>query len=216
MLPDKCTTRKPGSERRAGPPMLRPGAGLHARFLSILPRIVTHGRVYFRHLRRADQEEAVQEMVALSWKWFVRLAGRGKDATRFPSALATYAVRSGRRACGQEKGRDALSPSAQRRHGFLVSALPEVSALSDNPLSEALADNTRTPPDEQCAFRLDFPAWRLTRAERDRRIIDELMAGERTLDVAGRHGLSPGRVSQLRREFLLDWRRYCDEPPQVV
>ena len=42
------------------------------------------------------------------------------------------------------------------------------------------------------------------------------MLGERTLDVAGKHGLSPGRVSQLRREFLLDWRRYCDEPPQAV
>jgi hypothetical protein len=192
--------------------MLRPGAGLHARFLSILPRIVTHGRVYFRHLRSADQEEAIQETVALCWKWFVRLAGRGKDATRFPSALASYAaraVRSGRRVCGQERRRDALSPSAQRRHGFLVSTLPEVSTLSDNPLSEALADNTRTPPDEQCAFRLDFPAWRASRAERDRRIIDELMAGERTLDVAGRHGLSPARVSQLRRELHNDWARFC-------
>jgi hypothetical protein len=212
MVSHKYPARKPGVPQRATPPLLAPGAGLHARFLSILPRIATHGRVYFRHLRRADREEAIQEMVALSWKWFLRLAGRGKDATRFPSALASYAaraVRSGRRVCGQERGRDALSPSAQRRHGFLVSALPEVSTLSDNPLSEALADNTRTPPDEQCAFRLDFPAWRLSRAERDRRIIDELMRGERTLDVAGRHGLSPARVSQLRREFHADWARFC-------
>jgi hypothetical protein len=195
--------------------MLRPGAGLHARFLSILPRIVTHGRVYFRHLRRADREEAVQETVALSWKWFVRLAGRGKDASRFPSALASYAaraVRSGRRVCGQERGRDALSPLAQRRRGFAVGRLPDVSTLSDNPLSEALADNTQTPPDEQCAFRLDFPAWRGSRAARDRRIIDELMRGERTLDVAGRHGLSPARVSQLRREFHDDWARFCGGP----
>jgi hypothetical protein len=192
--------------------MLRPGAGLHARFLSILPRIVTHGRVYFRHLRRADQEEAVQETVALCWKWFVRLAGRGKDAARFPSALASYAaraVRGGRRVCGQERGRDALSPLAQRRRGFAVGRLPDVSTLSDNPLSEALADNTQTPPDEQCAFRLDFPAWRGSRAERDRRIIDELMRGERTRDVAGRHGLSPARVSQLRHEFHDDWARFC-------
>jgi hypothetical protein len=195
--------------------MLRPGAGLHARFLSILPRIVTHGRVYFRHLRRADQEEAVQETVALCWKWFVRLAGRGKDAARFPSALASYAaraVRGGRRVCGQERGRDALSPLAQRRRGFAVGRLPDVSTLSDNPLSEALADNTQTPPDEQCAFRLDFPAWRGSRAARDRRIIDELMRGERTLDVAGRHGLSPARVSQLRREFHDDWARFCGGP----
>jgi hypothetical protein len=35
------------------------------------------------------------------------------------------------------------------------------------------------------------------------------MRGERTLDVAGRHGLSPARVSQLRREFHDDWARFC-------
>ena len=108
------------------------------------------------------------------------------------------------------------SASAQRRHGFLVSALPEVSTLWDNPLSEALHDNTQTPPDEQCAFRIDFPAWRATHAERDRRLLDDLMLGERTLDVAGKYGLSPGRVSQLRREFLLGWRRYVSEPPPAV
>jgi hypothetical protein len=60
---------------------------------------------------------------------------------------------------------------------------------------EALRDNTQTPPDEQCAFRIDFPAWRASRTERDRRILDALMLGERTLDVAARHGLSPGRAS---------------------
>ena len=69
------------------------------------------------------------------------------------------------------------------------------------------------PPDEQCAFRIDFPAWRATHAERDRRLLDDLMLGERTLDVAGKYGLSPGRVSQLRREFLTDWRRFISEPP---
>jgi hypothetical protein len=195
-------------------------ARLQATFLtSVLPKVLSHGRVYFRHLRSAERkEEAVAEMVALAWKWHRRLAERGKDVTRFPTALATFAaraVRAGRRACGQERGRDALSPSAQRQHGFLVSALPEVSTLSDNPLAEALHDNTRTPPDEQCAFRIDFPAWRATHAERDRRLLDDLMLGERTLEVAGKHGLSPGRVSQLRRQFLRDWRRYVSEPPVV-
>ena len=65
-------------------------------------------------------------------------------------------------------------------------------------------------------FRTDFRAWRASRTERDRRILDDLMLGERTLDVAGKYGLSLGRVSQLRREFLLDWRRYVSEPPPAV
>jgi hypothetical protein len=193
-------------------------ARLQAAFLAqVLPKVLSHGRVYFRHLRSADrQEEYIAEMVALAWKWHLRLAERGKDATRFPSALATFAaraVRSGRKLAGMDRAKDVLSPSAQRRHGFLVSALPDVSTLSDNPLAEALADNSKSPPDQQAMFRLDFPAWSATRTERDRRVLDDLTVGERTLDVAGKHGLSPGRVSQLRREFLTDWRRFISEPP---
>ena len=37
------------------------------------------------------------------------------------------------------------------------------------------------------------------------------MLGERTLDVANKHGLSPARVSQLRREFMEDWTHFCGD-----
>jgi hypothetical protein len=193
---------------------------LHARFLAILPRIERHGRVYFRHLRSAERkEDCIAEMVALAWKWHRRLAERGKDAARFPTALATFAaraVRSGRKLAGSDRAKDVLSPLAQQRKGFAVSPLPVGSSLTGNVFDEALRDNTRSLVVEQVCFRLDFPRWRASRTERDRRVLDDLMVGERTLDVAGRHGLSPGRVSQLRREFRLDWRRYCGEAPLVV
>jgi hypothetical protein len=158
-------------------------------------------------------------MVALTWRWHLRLAERGKDATRFPTALATVAaraVRSGRRQAGMDRSKDVLSPQARPRHGFAVGKLPDYSTLDGSPLHEALHDNTQSPVDEQVCFRIDFPAWRLTRAERDRRVLDDLMLGERTLDVAVRHGLSPGRVSQLRRELHDDWEFFCAEPPQTV
>jgi hypothetical protein len=154
----------------------------------------------------------------LCWLWFVRLARRGKDATRFPSLLASFAARAVRsgRLCGQEPSRDALSPLAQQRHGFTVRSIPDGSSLYGNAFNEALADNTRTPPDEQAAFRLDFPAWLLTLTERDRRLVADLMLGDRTLHVADRYRLSPARVSQLRREFREDWRRFHDEPTLAV
>jgi hypothetical protein len=193
-------------------------ARLHGTFLtSVLPKVLSHGRVYFRHLRSDElKEEYIAEMIALTWRWHLRLAERGKDATRFPTALATFAaraVRSGRRLAGMDRARDVLSPQARQRHGFAVGRLPDFSGLDGSMFDEALHDNTRTPPDEQCAFRIDFPAWRATHAERDREVLDDLMRGERTLDVAGKYGLSPGRVSQLRREFLTDWRRFISEPP---
>src|SRR5262245_35712536 len=75
-------------------------AALHAGFLQLLPRVERHARVAFRHVRcphrRAD---AVAEVVALAWKWYVRLVRRGQDPASFVTALAAFAaraVRSGR------------------------------------------------------------------------------------------------------------------------
>jgi hypothetical protein len=198
---------------------------LHTAFLSILPRIVTHARVSCRGLRCPhSREEFVAEVVALAWQWFVRLVEKGKDPLQFPTTLAAYAaraVRSGRRLCGQERSKDALSPLAQRRHGFRVEPLPastrrpfeEVRAGFSrqrlDAFEERLRDNAVTPPPDAAAFRIDFPDWLRSRTERDRRLIEDLMRDERTLDLASKHGLSPSRVSQLRRQFLEDWRHFC-------
>jgi hypothetical protein len=63
--------------------------------------------------------------------------------------------------------------------------------LNGNVFDEALAENTRSEVPDQVAFRCDFPAWCRTRTDRDRRLIEDLMTGERTLDVSSRYGLSP-------------------------
>src|SRR5947209_4755854 len=91
---------------------------------SILPAIEAHGRVAFGHVRcRHRREDNVQEMRALGWKWSLKLWEKGKDPSRFASAIAVFAarhVRSGRKLCGQEAGKDCLSPTAQARHGFVA------------------------------------------------------------------------------------------------
>jgi hypothetical protein len=204
-----------------------PIAQLQSRFLAIRHRIETHARIYFRQLRSSDEKaERIAETLAIAWKWFVRLAQRGKDATHYPSVLATFAARAvnaGRRLCGQLKAKDVLSERAQQRHGFRVEQLPlstrtchdELNGLGGqrhlDAYEERLQDNTRTPPDEQAAFRLDFPAWLTTRTERDRRIINDMVVGEGTNHLARRFGMSPSRVSQLRREYRDDWRLFIGE-----
>jgi hypothetical protein len=196
-----------------------PHEATQAAFLALLPRVQAHAEFACRHVRCAHaRADFVAEVVAMCWLWFVRLVRRGKDPARFASALAGYAaraVRSGRKLAGMEWARDALNPICQGRHGFTVGRLPDVATLSPNPLVEALADNTKTPPPEAAAFRLDFPAWLATRTDRDRRVVGDLMAGERTGDVAGRYGLSPARVSQLRREYHGDWLTFCGDRPAV-
>src|SRR5205085_7671788 len=96
-----------------------------------------------------------------------------------------------------------------------TASLPDRSSLDGKVLDEALHDNPRSPVPDQVCFRLDFPCWLNTLTERDRRVVGDLMAGERTLDVADKHGLSPARVSQLRREFMEGWLAFCGEGEHV-
>jgi hypothetical protein len=200
---------------------------LQVRFLSILPRIKTHACIYFRHVKcRFKKSDFIAEVLALSWRWFLRLAERGKDATQYPSVLATFAARAvnaGRRLCGQLRAKDVMNQRTQRKHGFRVEPLPlstrtchdELNGLGGqrhlDAYEERLHENTMTPPDEQAAFRIDFPDWLTTRTERDRRIINDMVVGEKTMHLARRFGISPARVSQLRREYFQDWRRFTGD-----
>jgi hypothetical protein len=89
-------------------------------------------------------------MIGLAWTWHLRLAEKGKDATAFPTALASYAaraVKSGSRVAGQERANDVLSPVAQKQHHFFVGKLPDFETLTDHPVCEALLDNTKSTPD---------------------------------------------------------------------
>lgn len=134
------------------------------------------------------------------------------------------AVKSGRRVCGQEKSKDVLSPFAQQKHGFAVEYLPSstvhpheqiYSTVGGQHLMDAyeerLHDNTVTPPDEAAAFRIDWPAWLLTRTERDHEIIEQMGRNERTQNLARKFGISPSRISQLRRAFHDDWLTFTDD-----
>jgi hypothetical protein len=195
----------------------RTGPSVTAVFLVHLPRFEAHARFAFRRLgcphARADR---VAETVALAWRHFAALARRGKKPEEFVTTLAlrcSQAVKAGRRLAGCETGQDVLSPVARVRHGLRVTRLPDHDRESDRhpltgELAEALADNTRSAVPEQAAFRLDFPRWRSSLQRRDRRVLDALAGGERTADAARRFKLSPGRISQLRREYEEGWEQF--------
>ena len=82
-------------EPATGPRVVASLSRLQARFLEIRDRIETHARIYFRHVKCwFKQADFIAETIAFAWKWFRRLAQKGKDATEFPSALASYAARA--------------------------------------------------------------------------------------------------------------------------
>ena len=208
---------------------LDPADPLHSRFLMLVPRLEIHARIYFRDLKcQSKKDDAIADTIALAWKWYLSLAERGKDPSQFVTAfvsLAARSVKSGRRICGQEKAKDVMSAMAQQRHGFVVHSLPITTCAAleslysmpqgqekQDAFEERLKDNTQTPVPDQAAFRCDFPVWRLSRTDRDRRVIDDLGMGERTLDVSKKYGIIPGRISQLRRDFMDDWERFTADP----
>ncbi|HJZ57940.1 MAG TPA: hypothetical protein VKE74_23485, partial [Gemmataceae bacterium] len=123
-------------------------------------------------------------------------------------------VRAGRRLAGSDRSTDALSPVARARHGFAVQPLRDPTPATDQQpendeeLAEALSGNTRTPVPAQVAFRLDFPRWRSGFGRRAWAVLDALAAGGRTKEVARALGLSPARVSQMRREFERGWKAF--------
>jgi hypothetical protein len=186
-------------------------SALHPRFLLLLPRLQAHGQAYFRQVRCLQKrDDLIAEAIAIAWKWYCLLVQRGRDPHEFAATLVHRALlqaRCHRRVCGQHPGRDVLSPLAQSRHGFRASPLDECSA----PVREALLDNSQTPPPDQAAFRIDFPAWVSTLGQTKRRVALALMSGEGTTDVARAEGVSPARVSQLRTELRQAWLRFCGE-----
>jgi hypothetical protein len=190
-----------------------PAAALEQKFLSLLPRIRMYVEFFFRHIRCSDQkEEYLAESIALAWSSFVGLEEKGTDTAAFVSALAVFAAKraySGRRLTGQEKAKDVLSPRAQRRHGFAVMRLHGRNGPERLPWQEALQDNSISPVPEQAAFRCDFADWYESRSLRDQQLMEAFMMGERNGAVAAKFGLSPGRISQLRRSWQQDWNTWC-------
>jgi hypothetical protein len=201
---------------------------LQQHFLAILPRIEDHAQFSFHHLkcpgRRAD---AIAEPVAISWKWFLRLNEQGKDVNSFVSTLARFAVRhirSGRKLCGQEMAKEALSRLTQHRHSFKVESLATSTRRSHESIyadphgqeqmdvvEERLKDNTQSPVPEQAAFRIDYPAWLCQLGPRNREVAQDMALEHSTLALARLHKVTPARISQLRRQFHQDWQRFHGE-----
>jgi hypothetical protein len=208
-------------------------ADLQVRYIAVLPIVERYAPLACRGLKCPHRrDDAAQELRSMVWSWLVRLAQKGRDGTAFIRSLAylaARAVRSHRKIAGGERAKDVHSPLAQARHGFRVEALPISTRRCHEDIhgavggqrrldayEERLQDNTVTPPDRQCMFRLDYRAWRAQHSQRDKHILDDLAQDETTLDVARKYRLSPSRISQMRRIYLSSWRVFCgDDEPAV-
>lgn len=185
----------------------------------VLPAIQAIARVRFSSLPSVEQEEALAEVTATAILTFVRLLRRGKDPAVFVGRLAKFAVLrvlTGRLAGSPDNSLDAMSRLARQRHGHQLEGLDTESRLDGADWESALVENSRITPADLAASRIDFREWLRRMKHRRRQIAETLAAGYRTEEVAELFRLSPGRVSQLRREFETSWRQFQREPSRTA
>jgi hypothetical protein len=172
-------------------------------FLDLLPVIQSNAQIRFRRLPAQQRQEAIQEAIAAAAVSYQVLASKGKAHVAHPSTLAIHAVhhvRSGRHVGGsQEAARDVMSSVARRRHGF------KLDLGNCDGLQNMLTASGRVDVPDLAAFRVDFDRWFSLSSRRDQRIISALASGDCTKAVAERFGISPARVSQLRRRYERQW-----------
>jgi hypothetical protein len=197
--------------RRASP---RPNAW-HITFLAMLPKIVWYARTVFRHRGPEARQDLVEEVIANACVAFKALWDRGRQSIAYPSVLANYAirqVRDGRRVGNRLNIREVLSKYAQQHKGFVVERLDKFDEKEGEWL-EVLVEDRHAGPADTAAARLDLAAWFKSLSPKDRRIAKALATGDRTGDVAKKFGLSAGRISQKRREFMEGWQTFQGGQP---
>jgi hypothetical protein len=185
-------------------PELAP-APAHAAFVSLVPRLQTHARVRFRHLRPVDREEAVADAVAYGFLSFLRLTRRGKDPAAFPAVFAHFVARAVANGRGVVRRLSARDLAAARARGGRVTVHGLDDPMPGGGWWRDLALDRRVRVDDQAAFNIDFPAWLASLSAVKRRVAELLVRGHGTDEAAAATGLSAGRVSQLRRELAASW-----------
>lgn len=160
----------------------------------ILPRVEWRARHHFAQVPQPKRDEMVLDVTELAWKAYATNPHARERANVWKLAsYCCYQVAVGRSIAGW-KGRSFDGVGAQQK-GIRRWDLADYVSERDNPA-------------DIVAFRLDVPAWLATLEGELKRTAEALLgAGPevRGLDIAKDLGVSPGRLSQRRRELLQSW-----------
>jgi len=184
----------------------------HDGFLTLLPQIQECLRFTFRKLPAWERDEAMAEAIANTAVAYARLYERGKLDVAFAGSLVAFAVKwyfAGRRVGTKLNVNDISSPYARRMRGFVVKSLDQRAANGD--WKETLIEDKTSGPAEIAAARLDLETWLARMPRLKRGIAKTLATGESTSATAKRFDVTPGRVSQIRRELAESWANYQGE-----
>lgn len=176
-------------------------------FVEMMPEIERRLRLAFFHLGPEACEDSIAEGVAHSVLAFIRLNEQGRADVASASTLAWYSsrqVKRGRPAVGRMNCKELLSRYAQLGNGIQVEQL-------NSKWIDALVEDKRAAVADQVAAKLDVTAWFATLTQRLKPIAKDLAFGRSTSEVAQKHGLTAGRISQMRRTLEESWAAFQHE-----
>ncbi|MCY2994202.1 MAG: hypothetical protein NTY19_40950 [Planctomycetota bacterium] len=186
-----------------------------AKFLSLLPAIQEQARFAFRNEKAEHRQDLTAEVIANCWAALVRLVERGLLEVVYPTPLAQYAikqVRDGRRVGAKLNVLDISSEYCQAHKQITIERL-DVFDERTGEWHEVLIEDRHAGPAETAAARIDIGEWFDSLPRRKRRIAQTLATGETTKRTARKFRVSPGRISQTRRELETTWVEFQGDPP---
>ncbi len=181
-------------------------------FVAMLPEIEQKLRIAFCRLDPEAREDAIGEGVVHSLLTYVRLHEQGRADAATPSSLAWYSsrlVKRGRPAGGRMNCKEPLSRYGQISNDIEVERSP-------SHWIDSLVEDKRAAVADQVAAKMDFGAWFATLTKRMKEIATDLAFGCSTSEVAEKHGVTAGRISQLRRTLEESWTAFQQEAAVAV
>ena len=203
-------------------------AAAHRQFEAALPAMTETIRYNFRRLAPAAARRRHRRRPGRLLAGLARPAGpgqgpRGRRRHRHRlQRLAGTSRTSASSAAGPRAGAAGTSstPRPRRPAASRSSASTGISgrsrARSPTPGASGWPRTTGSARPTRPAFRVDFEDWLASLPARDRRVAELLATGEMTQEVARMVGISPGRVSQLRRELAESWQEFQGEPGRAA
>jgi RNA polymerase sigma factor (sigma-70 family) len=145
-----------------------------------------------RFSRRWNCDDLVADAVSLAWEAF-------RDNPEVPlSGFTWYAIH--RAKCGKQFRQSTRSIDGPTDHWRQASKPDRLPVFKPDDFGRPGED-----PALIAALRIDFAAWFDGFSPRMQAIVEVLILGESTQATAAQFGVTPGRISQLRRELVEDW-----------
>jgi hypothetical protein len=188
----------------------------HPRFLAMLPALRRAARFRFRHLSPSRKQEVVDDILGSCYTAYARLAEQGQEERAHSSTLVKFAaaqIAQGRQIGSRLNARDVSSDYCRRRQGIQLERLDQYDEAEGKWKEVLVEDRRHGDPASVAAARIDIGEWLATMSSVRRKLAECLAAGTTTIEAARLFNLTPGRISQLRKEFQTSWSTFHGESP---